>query len=173
MVTGFYRKLLVALSLALAATACGSGGGTTTAGGEGTQQASGVQVAAASSPVGEILTDGSGRTLYMFTQDSPGKSVCYDTCAEKWPPLTAKAKPEAGSGVDASMLGTIERKNGDMQVTYADMPLYYWVKDEAAGDITGQGVGGVWYVVSPSGEPIKKQPPTDGGNGGSGYGGGY
>jgi predicted lipoprotein with Yx(FWY)xxD motif len=42
-----------------------------------------------------------------------------------------------------------------MQVTINGMPIYYYSKDQAAGDITGQGVGGVWYLVSPSGEMIK------------------
>lgn len=175
MTAAFYRKLLGALALALAVAACGGGGTTTANGGDDTQttqqetQGAQAQVQTASSPVGEILTDGSGRTLYMFTQDSENESACYDDCAEAWPPLVVSGEPAGGSGVEASLLGTTERENGDQQVTYAGMPLYYFASDESSGDITGQAVEDVWWVVSPSGDPIMEQPPTDDNGDGSRY----
>jgi predicted lipoprotein with Yx(FWY)xxD motif len=104
--------------------------------------------------LGKILVDGDGRTLYMFTKDSKDTTVCYDKCEVAWPPLLQTDKPTVGEGVDASMLGTTTRKDGTIQVTYNGLPLYYYFKDQAPGDTTGQGVGSVWYVVAPDGKPV-------------------
>jgi predicted lipoprotein with Yx(FWY)xxD motif len=104
---------------------------------------------------GEILTDGEGMTLYLFTNDTPNTSNCYDQCATNWPPLLTTGEPVAGSGVDADLLGVTERTDGTSQVTYNGWPLYYWASDANPGDATGQGVGDVWYVVSPEGEMIE------------------
>ena len=99
--------------------------------------------------VGAFLTDAEGNTLYLFTPDTtPGESTCYDECAESWPPLTPEDAMTLPAGVPGE-LATIERTDGTQQVTYNDIPLYYFVRDEAAGDIAGQGVGGVWFVVPP------------------------
>jgi predicted lipoprotein with Yx(FWY)xxD motif len=111
-------------------------------------------VLVAGSDLGDILTDAEGMTLYMFMPDENGEPTCYDDCAATWPPLEAEGDPIAGDGVDRSLLGTVERTDGAAQVTYNDMPLYYFAPDEAAGDTNGQGVGDVWWVVSPSGDPI-------------------
>ncbi len=107
--------------------------------------------------MGDVLTDAQGRTLYMFKKDKPGESVCVDTCAKNWPPLTVAegAQPVAGPGITGK-LGQIERKDDTYQVTYNGMPLYYFAKDKKAGDVTGQGVGGIWYVVSPKGDAVKQ-----------------
>jgi predicted lipoprotein with Yx(FWY)xxD motif len=105
--------------------------------------------------LGKILVDGDGRTLYMFTKDTKDTSNCYDKCEVAWPPLLQTDMPTVGDGVDASLLGTTTRKDGTLQVTYNGMPLYYYIKDQAPGDTTGQGVGGVWYVLSPDGKIIK------------------
>jgi predicted lipoprotein with Yx(FWY)xxD motif len=96
--------------------------------------------------------DEAGRTLYAFKNDSGGNSTCYDNCAQNWPPMLTTGSPQAGTGVDTALLGTTERTDGTTQVTYKDMPLYYFARDTAAGDVNGQGVGEVWYVVSPTGE---------------------
>lgn len=98
--------------------------------------------------LGTILTGANGMTLYMFTKDTPGVSNCYDQCAVNWPPLLVGFTPTAVDGVKGK-LGTTTRKDGSMQVTYNDMPLYYWIKDAKVGDTTGQNVGGVWFVVNP------------------------
>ena len=105
--------------------------------------------------LGKILVDGDGRTLYMFTKDSKDTTTCYDKCEIAWPPLLQTDKPTVGDGVDASMLGTTTRKDGTIQVTYNGMPLYYYFKDQAPGDTTGQGVGDVWYVVTADGKAMK------------------
>ncbi len=99
---------------------------------------------------GKILTDSQGMTLYLFTKDAANVSNCYDQCAVNWPPLLAEAgaEPSAGEGVPGQ-LGVIERTDGDQQVTYNGMPLYYFVNDSQPGDTNGQYVGGIWFVVHP------------------------
>jgi predicted lipoprotein with Yx(FWY)xxD motif len=104
--------------------------------------------------LGNILVDGKGMTLYMFTKDGPDKSNCAGGCAKAWPALTVQGSPAAGSGVDASLLGTAPLPDGSMIVTYNKMPLYYYAKDTKSGDTTGQNVGGVWFVVAPDGKPV-------------------
>jgi predicted lipoprotein with Yx(FWY)xxD motif len=104
--------------------------------------------------LGSFLVDAKGMTLYLFTKDTPNTTVCYDKCAVAWPPLLTTGDPVAGEGVDASKLGTTTRTDGSVQVTYNGWPLYYYEKDMAAGDVTGQDVGGVWYVVSAAGDMI-------------------
>ncbi len=101
-----------------------------------------------SGDLGSILVDPRGMTLYMYTKDDPSVSNCYDQCATAWPPLLTNADP---TGPDAVIggLGTTQRTDGGLQVTYNGMPLYYWAKDQTPGDTTGQNVGGVWFVVNP------------------------
>jgi predicted lipoprotein with Yx(FWY)xxD motif len=103
------------------------------------------------SSIGSYLTDAAGKTLYLYTNDTPGTSTCYSTCATTWMPLLTNGTPVAGSGVDANMLGTITRTDGSTQVTYNSWPLYYYSGDSAAGQTNGEGSGSVWYVVSPAG----------------------
>ena len=104
--------------------------------------------------LGSFLVDDKGMTLYLFTKDTPNTTVCYEKCAVAWPPLLTSGAPVAGDGVDASLLGTTNRTDGTVQVTYNSWPLYYYEKDKAPGDVIGQDVGSVWYVVSPAGEMI-------------------
>ena len=114
-------------------------------------------VGTADSDLGTILVDAEGMTLYVFLQDADGKSNCKDACAETWPSLTVDGDPTgSGEGIDAEMLGTTEREDGDTQVTYNDRPLYTYAPDSKAGDTKGQGVADNWYVVGTDGEPIKK-----------------
>lgn len=92
---------------------------------------------------GEVFTDTKGMTLYTFDKDKGGMSACYDECATKWPPLTAK-KGVKGKGE----FTVVERKDGAMQWAHEGMPLYLWEKDKKPGDVTGDGVGGVWHVAT-------------------------
>ena len=105
--------------------------------------------------LGSFLMDSKGMTLYLYTKDTPNTSNCYDKCASFWPPLLTSGAAVAGNGLDASKLGTTMRKDGTTQVTYNGWPLYYYAKDKQAGDVVGQKVGGVWFVVSPSGDAVK------------------
>src|SRR5262245_21640621 len=97
-------------------------------------------VAAANSKLGRILVDGRGHTLYLFAKDARGASACAGACAGFWPPLIASGKPVAASGAKASLLGTIKRRDGRLQVTYNHHPLYTFVKDTAKGQTNGEGV---------------------------------
>lgn len=98
--------------------------------------------------LGTFLVDEKGMTLYLFTKDTPGVSNCSGSCLTAWPPLLTSDEPRADDGVTGK-LGTITRDDGSLQVTYNDMPLYYYVTDVKPGDTTGQDVGGVWFVVAP------------------------
>jgi predicted lipoprotein with Yx(FWY)xxD motif len=104
--------------------------------------------------LGNILVDGKGMTLYMFTKDTPGVSNCNAGCLAKWPALLTNGSPKAGPGVDASLFGSATLADGSKMVTYNKMPLYYWVNDKKPGDTTGQNVGKVWFVVDPTGKPV-------------------
>ncbi len=108
--------------------------------------------------LGSFLVDGKGMTLYVFMQDTQKikASTCYGKCASFWPPLTTSGAAVAGSGLDASKLGMITRTDGSTQVTYNGWPLYYFAKDKKPGDTNGQKVQGSWFVVSPSGDPVKQ-----------------
>ena len=97
--------------------------------------------------LGNILTDSRGMTLYVFTKDTANVSNCYDKCAAAWPALMVSGGQSASGTVGGGNLGTIQRKDGSTQVTYNNMPLYYYAKDTKPGDTTGQNVGGVWFVV--------------------------
>jgi predicted lipoprotein with Yx(FWY)xxD motif len=92
--------------------------------------------------------DDKGLTLYLFTKDTAGKSVCAGPCVEKWP-LFAAENVTVPDGVNAADFGVITRGDGNKQTTYKGLPLYYFFKDKAAGDTFGQGVNNVWYVVAP------------------------
>jgi predicted lipoprotein with Yx(FWY)xxD motif len=142
-----------------------SSGGTSSGGGAyggGTPPTSSGQagvttVATASTKLGSILVDGNGRTLYLFEKDQPNQSACSGGCASAWPPDHSSAAPKAGSGVTASLLGTIKRGDGSTQATYNRHPLYHYSGDSGAGQQNGQGLtafGALWYVVSPAGGKV-------------------
>ena len=173
---------VVALALGLAAAGCGSSSSSTTGyGGEtestgassGGAYGSGGEESSTSSStssgtaapvsvgeakgVGTVLVDSKGMTLYYFEKDQKGsgKSKCEGPCAEAWPPLTTEGEPKAMSGVQSSMLGTIERSDGTTQVTYAGWPLYTFVEDKKPGEDNGtdsKAFGASWYPLHPNGE---------------------
>jgi predicted lipoprotein with Yx(FWY)xxD motif len=110
-----------------------------------------------SGPAGTYLTDGAGKSLYLFAADTGPTSTCVGSCATYWPPMTTTGTPTAGPGVTASMLSTSPRPDGTKQVDYNGHPLYYYIGDQAAGDTAGQGKnlsGGLWWLVAPTGKAI-------------------
>jgi predicted lipoprotein with Yx(FWY)xxD motif/plastocyanin len=113
-----------------------------------------VTVQLADTSLGKVLVDGEGMTLYMFAKDSGGKSVCVAACATTWPALTVTGTPTPGDGIEDEDLATITRDDGGTQVTFYGKPLYRYAADKAPGDVNGQGVGGVWFAVQASGEPV-------------------
>ena len=147
-------------TMALVAAACGSSSpsaGTSPAASP-TPVATGTTIAVATNAkYGQILVDGKGMTLYLFVADTGSTSTCYTNCATIWPPVLTTGAPQAGTGAQASLLGTTTRTDGTVEVTCAGHPLYYFVKDKQPGDTTGQGVngfGGLWWVMSPGGTAI-------------------
>jgi len=121
---------------------------------ESVAPAVGVSVNVKAGPLGKYLTDAAGKTLYIFTPDSSSASTCYGTCIANWPAFVTNAAPQTGTGVTASMLGTSPRNDGTTQVTYNGHPLYLFKGDKAAGDTSGQGKAGTWFMVSASGAKI-------------------
>lgn len=121
--------------------------------------AAGMSIGTRETSLGPALTGTRGFSVYILTADSPGRSTCDTRCAQFWPPVTTQGMPQAGEGVDASLLGTLTRDDGSTQVTYNGWPLYYFAEDEQAGDTNGQGIsgfGGTWYIIGPEGEPIRQ-----------------
>jgi predicted lipoprotein with Yx(FWY)xxD motif len=112
--------------------------------------------------LGSFLVDSKGMTLYIYTKDTANTSTCTGTCANNWPPLLTSGAPTAGTGVTASLLGSITRADGGIQVTYDGRPLYYFAADKAAGDTKGQGVKNVWYVIDPNGKSVTSAPASTG-----------
>lgn len=94
------------------------------------------------SSLGTVLTDKDEMTLYIFTRDEAGKSNCYGGCAQSWPPFEAGRRAQ-----NSGAFSVIERTDGSRQWAYDGQPLYYWVNDEKPGDVTGQEVGGSWFVI--------------------------
>ena len=134
----------------------GSSGGYGYGGGGGSSSSSAVTLKAVSSPLGTILVDQDGKTLYLFEADSQNKSNCSGGCLNLWPPVMANGKATAGSGVTAGMIGTA---TGSSQVTYAGHPLYWFSGDTKAGDTNGEGLddfGGEWYAISPAGKAVEQ-----------------
>ena len=146
---------LVALAGLLAA--CGGGVGVGSIAAPPTTTP-GVTLSLESSPVGRILATGSGHTLYDFALDRPGHSACTSSvCVIAWPPLLVHGPPTLAPGLRRSLVGTITRPGGGVQVTYCGHPLYTWSGDTEPGMVTGQALnnaGGLWYVVGPSGRSI-------------------
>ena len=154
---------------ALALASCGGGTSDATASTAPPKTANGTAATvgvANVGPLGAILVDSKGRTVYLFEKDTGPKSTCFGACATEWPPVTTSGKPTAGKGVTVSMLGTTKRSDGKTQVTYNGHPLYLFEADQKPGDATGQNVdafGAKWYVLSPAGDKVKA----------NGSGGGY
>lgn len=110
---------------------------------------------------GIVLTDAEGKSLYVYTNDTVGEggsvSNCVDACTRNWPPVLGDGDLSVGEGVSEALLGTIERADGTVQVTYNGWPLYRYARDANAGDIRGQRLGGTFFLVSPAGSPVKDE----------------
>jgi predicted lipoprotein with Yx(FWY)xxD motif len=107
---------------------------------------------------GSILFDGRDRVLYGFTRDRRGgASRCYGACAAAWPVYFSRGKVHALVGVKQSLIGTVRRPNGRLQVTYNGWPLYFYAH-EGPREVKCQNVsefGGLWLVVRPNGKLVR------------------
>jgi predicted lipoprotein with Yx(FWY)xxD motif len=159
-------KLGIPLASALLATACGSaaasspsapGSSAAAAGSSASASTTGTVITTDAGSTGAFLTNGSGRTVYLWAKDGTNMSACSGACAAAWPPVPATGKLTAAGGAKASDLGTITRSDGTKQATYDGHPLYYFAGDSAAGQANGQGsdsFGAKWWLVAPSGTKI-------------------
>ncbi|MEU9558617.1 SCO0930 family lipoprotein [Streptomyces fumanus] len=110
--------------------------------------------------IGELVTDGTGRTLYRFDADTadPSEATCEADCATAWPPVAAD-DAIAGEGIDETLLGEVTRADGTRQLTIGGWPAYRYAKDTRAGDVKGQGVGGKWYALAADGRKAGAERP--------------
>jgi predicted lipoprotein with Yx(FWY)xxD motif len=116
-----------------------------------------VTLSVAGSRYGQIIVDGSGRTLYLFDAEGSAVPKCYGPCATAWPPLLTTTPPVAGPDLSQALIATVKRTDGSTQVAYNGHLLYYYVGDRSAGDIKCQAAveyGGGWYVVDAHGNKI-------------------
>ncbi|WP_433292597.1 hypothetical protein ACQP2F_28425 [Actinoplanes sp. CA-030573] len=111
--------------------------------------------------IGTFVTDGAGRTLYRFDNDTnkPPRSNCNGSCATAWPPLLIKSPGKIfPDGIDPKIIGYVERADHTCQVTINGWPVYYFIADAKPGDINGQGVNGKWFAINPTGGKTKAIP---------------
>jgi predicted lipoprotein with Yx(FWY)xxD motif len=113
--------------------------------------ADGALVATGDTSLGSVLVNSDGRTLYAFTDESDGQIACTGDCLGFWPPLITVGQAQAGEGIDAALLSTVERPDGSLQVAYNGMPLYMFGEDAGPGETNGQGVNAKWFVLSADG----------------------
>lgn len=145
-----HRRLpLLLVILGLLAAACGDAVQTASADTGGT-------ITTRDTSIGTVLADGDGLTLYGLTDDTEGVSTCYDACATTWPPTPGGQA--AGDGVAADLFTTVDRDDGGDQLAAGDIPLYTFAGDAAAGDVNGQGSGGVWFAVAADGTLVDGGP---------------
>jgi predicted lipoprotein with Yx(FWY)xxD motif len=143
------RAVAFTLALALTASASGCGDGTSASADAGTG------IVARNSQFGTMLFNSGRQAIYVFERDSKNRSNCYGACAAAWPPVYTAGEPRALAGAQKSLLGTIRRRGGRVQVTYAGRPLYYYAH-EGPGQVLCHDVtlnGGIWKVLAPNGHP--------------------
>lgn len=160
------RSLRIAVpvaAIALGAAACGSAAASngtpaaTHSASHPPTAAAGVTLEAHQGAAGTYLTDVSGRSVYLWHADMGMSSKCAGACATAWPPLTTTGSVHAGSGVQASDIGTVTRSDGSTQITYNGHPLYAFAGDHQTGQTNGQGstaFGARWWLVSSAGNAI-------------------
>ncbi len=114
-----------------------------------------VAVKAATNPLGHILVNPAGLTLYAFTKDVDAKSACTGACAATWPPVIVSGDLAVGNGLTAQLFKVVDRPDGKKQLEAGKWPLYTFAGDAAPGDTNGQASGGFWFVVSTDGTLVK------------------
>ncbi|MFL5886340.1 MAG: hypothetical protein ACJ77M_14805 [Thermoleophilaceae bacterium] len=180
-----YRPHLAAAALFVVSGAailgCGSSSsnsGQSTTASSATPAAPTTDVKTASTSLGTVLVDSKGMTLYHLTAEKNGKFICTDsTCMGLWHPLMTHGGQRPHGSVGS--LSTVQRPDGQMQITYKGQPLYTFVQDTSAGSTKGQGFKdvGTWTVIKTKGASAPAKPPaaapststSSSGSGGYGY----
>lgn len=117
-------------------------------------QTTGTVIAGGDSDFGTMLFDGEGQAIYIWELEESSTAECYDDCADAWPPVLTDGLPQAMDGVSSELLGTTERTDGTIQVTYNDHPLYYYAHEDP-GEVKCHNIsthGGLWWVIQPDGD---------------------
>jgi predicted lipoprotein with Yx(FWY)xxD motif len=133
-------------------------------------------IAVKQTSLGKTLTDGKGRTLYLFLGDKRNVSRLSAAGRAVWPPVTVKTKVDSVGQLVRSEVGTIRGTNGTLQATYFGHPLYYFLGDHQPGQTRGQGLnefGARWYVLAPTGKAITSASAASAPSIPRGYGSGY
>jgi len=132
-----------------------SPGPTTSPTAAGGMPAEGAMLTTLDTDLGTIVADSAGRAVYQFDNDTQGAgtSACTGDCLANWPivPGGPTPMPEGITGEVTTITGA----DGSPQLALNGWPLYYFAGDSASGDVNGQAVGGVWWVIGPDGEPIR------------------
>jgi predicted lipoprotein with Yx(FWY)xxD motif len=123
-------------------------------GGDGSGEGPGPWLSVSDSDLGPILVDGEGFTLYALVSSNGDPEACTGPCAEIWPPATFDETGTAGSELDPTRIGRTNRADGTTQVVYGGHPLYRYLDDSLPGDVNGQGVNDVWFVIDPNGQAV-------------------
>ena len=156
---------ITALVAAATLTACGGGSDEETPAAADDTQSSAEETPAqeemstdlgtAETSLGTIVVDGNGMTAYYFLKDvkDSGTSACSGDCLTAWPPITSESDTPTVEGVTGEV-GTITGTDGSTQITIDGRPIYTFAQDTAPGDVNGQGVNDVWYVIAPDGSEI-------------------
>ena len=175
--------LLATVAAAAALAACGSSSKTTSSAASSTTAAPAAGSGAATmqtanvSGVGTVLVNAQGDTLYVLTAEKGDKVTCTNAtgCTSVWPATelpSGMTHAVAGSGVQASLVGTVNASGGS-RVTYASYPLYTYSGDNGSGVANGKGIssfGGTWWPVSPAGTLVTGASSSSSTTtGGSGY----
>ena len=157
------KSIMIGVVLAVVVAACGgepenapsgdSGSTTVTAESASTTVPRGPTIGVTGVSFGGVLADEAGRTMYVFGNDQAGVSSCYDDCAANWPPVPTGLV--AGDNIDVK-IGSAPRSDGEEQLTVNGRPVYLFSGDSQLGDINGQGLNDLWFVVGIDGEPITK-----------------
>ena len=119
-----------------------------------TSNLTGTRISLAESRFGRMLWGPRRQAIYIFERDATNRTRCYGECAKAWPPVYTKARPVAGPGLRRSLLGSIRRRDGRRQVTYAGKPLYYYAH-EGPRQVLCHNVnlnGGLWWAVGADGK---------------------
>jgi predicted lipoprotein with Yx(FWY)xxD motif len=106
----------------------------------------GAKIRLTSTRLGKVLSDSSGRTLYLFSDDADSNSTCTGGCLITWP-VFYEGNLTLDTGLNASDFGTIHRNDGSLQTTYKGWPLYYFQNDHKAGDVNGEGIENIWFAA--------------------------
>lgn len=115
----------------------------------------GTVITTSGSDYGTMLFDATGQAIYLFDKEATSTPRCYGPCADAWPPVLTSGAPRARGETQADLLGTVRRRDGSTQVTYAGHPLYFYAH-EGKHQVLCHDVdefGGLWLVVTPGGDP--------------------